>query len=74
MTNSNEHSEADRIENWASDSKTSADLVDRAFKEAVRQAIEEHHRAGNPVPIARDRQIVLWYPDGSLHPADDEDA
>jgi hypothetical protein len=53
-----------------SDSKVFADVVDRAMKRAVKQAIAEHHRAGNPVAIWRDGQVVLWYPDGSFRPVD----
>jgi hypothetical protein len=71
MSESNEPSAADRRRTWSSDSKIFADLVGRAFEKAVRQAIEEHHRAGNPVPIARDGRILLWYPDGSFRPLAD---
>ena len=50
------------------DSKAFADLVEKAMKRAVKQAIAEHHRAGNPVAIWRDGQVVLLYPDGSIQP------
>jgi hypothetical protein len=45
-----------------------ADLVEKAMKRAVKRAIEEHHRAGHPVTIWRDGQIVRLYPDGSVQP------
>jgi hypothetical protein len=48
------------------DSKLLAELVDRAMQRAVQAAIEEHHRLGNPVPIWREGEIVLLYPDGSV--------
>ena len=51
-----------------SDSKLLADLVENAMKRAVKEAIAAHHRAGNPVAIWKDGQVVLWYPDGSFRP------
>ena len=33
---------------------------------AVRDAIAEHHRAGDAVPIWREGRIVLLHPDGSI--------
>jgi hypothetical protein len=59
---------ADSAQDWRTDSKAFADLVHRALQEGARRAIEEHHRAGNPVAIWRDGQVVLWYPDGSIQP------
>jgi hypothetical protein len=50
------------------DSEMFADLVEKAMKRAVREAIEEHHRAGHPVSIWRDGRIVRLYPDGSVQP------
>jgi hypothetical protein len=41
------------------------------MKEAVRDAIADHHRAGNPVAIWRDGKVVLWYPDGSYRPVEE---
>jgi hypothetical protein len=43
-------------------------MVERAMKRAVKDAIAAHHRAGNPVAIWKDGQVVLWYPDGSYQP------
>jgi hypothetical protein len=60
-----ENSQAD----WWSSPEALAELVQKAMDRAVRQAIEEHHRAGQPVSIWRDGQIVLLYPDGSVQPA-----
>lgn len=40
--------------------------VMRYAGQAVREAIAEHHRAGDPVSIWRDGRIVLLYPDGSI--------
>ena len=51
------------------DAKAFADLVEQAMKRAVKQAIGEHHRAGNPVAIWRDGRVVWLYPDGSIQPA-----
>jgi hypothetical protein len=45
-----------------------SDLVENAMKRAVKEAIAAHHRAGNPVAIWKDGQVVLWYPDGSYVP------
>ena len=41
----------------------------RALKEAAAAAIAEHWRAGRPVYIWEDEQVVAWYPDGSKAPA-----
>ena len=57
-----------------SDSKLLADLVENAMKRAVKEAIAAHHRAGNPVAIWKDGQVVLWYPDGSFRPVPSETA
>lgn len=37
------------------------DLIERALCEAVRDALREHKRAGNPVPIWENGQVV-WIP------------
>lgn len=50
------------------DSERLAEMVERAMKRAVKDAIAAHHRAGNPVAIWKDGQVVLWYPDGSYQP------
>ncbi len=36
--------------------------VERAFQEAVAEAIAEHHRAGRAVPIWRDGRVVMLPP------------
>jgi hypothetical protein len=41
----------------------------RAMKEAVAGAIAEHWRAGRPVYIWENEQVVAWYPDGTKVPA-----
>jgi hypothetical protein len=51
-----------------------SDLVENAMKRAVKEAIAAHHRAGNPVAIWKDGQVVLWYPDGSYRPVASETA
>jgi len=43
-------------------------VVTAASREAVRAAISEHHRAGDPVAVWKDGEIVLLYPDGSTGP------
>jgi hypothetical protein len=57
-----------------SDSKLLAELVENAMKRAVKEAIAAHHRAGNPVAVWKDGQVVLWYPDGSYRPVPSESA
>jgi len=56
---------------WWSDSRIFAELVQKAGQKAVRQAVEEHHRAGNPVAKWRDGRVVLLYPDGSIRPVEE---
>jgi acyl-coenzyme A thioesterase PaaI-like protein len=41
----------------------------QAMKEAVAAAIAEHWRAGRPVHIWRDEQVVALYPDGTTRPS-----
>jgi hypothetical protein len=60
--------------NWRTDPNDFADLVTASAKVAVQDAIADHHRAGNPVAIWRDGQIVLLYPDGSTRPVDAEES
>jgi hypothetical protein len=42
--------------------------AERAMKEAVAAAIAEHWRAGRPVYIWQDEQIVALYSDGTTVP------
>lgn len=49
-----------------------SDLVENAMRRAVKEAIAAHHRAGNPVAIWKDGQVVLWYPDGTYDPVPTE--
>jgi hypothetical protein len=42
--------------------------AERAMKEAVAAAIAEHWRAGRPVHIWQDEQVVALYPDGTTVP------
>jgi hypothetical protein len=44
----------------------------RAMKEAVAEAIAEHWRAGRPVYIWRDEQVVALYEDGTTVPVNRE--
>ncbi|MBW8873905.1 MAG: hypothetical protein JF614_02995 [Acidobacteria bacterium] len=46
--------------------------ADRAMKEAVAAAIAEHWRAGRPVYVWRDEQVVALYPDGTCVPESEE--
>ena len=46
--------------------------AERAMKEAVAAAIAEHWRAGRPVHIWQDEQIVALYPDGTTIPVNRE--
>jgi hypothetical protein len=41
-----------------------------AMKEAVAAAIAEHWRAGRPVYVWRNEQVMALYPDGNAVPAD----
>lgn len=40
----------------------------QAMREAVAEAIAEHWRAGRPVHVWQDNQIVALYPDGTAVP------
>ena len=44
--------------------------AERAMKEAVAAAIAEHWRAGRPVYVWRNEQVMALYPDGTVAPAD----
>jgi hypothetical protein len=46
--------------------------ADRAMKEAVAAAIAEHWRAGRPVYVWRDEQVVALYSDGTTVPYSQE--
>jgi hypothetical protein len=55
------------------ESKQFAEQVESAANRAVQRAIAEHHRAGDPVVIWRNGQLVQLYPDGSVRAADGRD-
>ena len=63
---------ADSQSDLWSDSELFATRVQQSLEQAVQEAIEDHHRAGNPVAVWRDGQVVLWYPDGSYQPVPSE--
>ena len=39
------------------------DLIERALKRAIREALQRHKQAGNPISIWRDGRIVWLEPD-----------
>ena len=39
------------------------DLVEKAINKAVREALLEHKRAGNPVAVLRDGKVVVLQPE-----------
>ena len=39
------------------------DLVEKGIKKAVREALFEHKRAGNPVAVLRDGKVVVLQPE-----------
>ncbi len=41
--------------------------VDRAFDRAIREALRQHKRAGNPVPIWKNGKVV-WIPASKIRP------
>lgn len=43
--------------------------ANQAMKQAVKAAIEEHWRAGRPVYIWRDEQVMALFADGTCIPA-----
>jgi len=43
--------------------------ANEAMKKAVKAAVEEHWRAGRPVYIWRDEQVMALYADGTCVPA-----
>jgi hypothetical protein len=42
------------------------ELVSRAMRTAVREAILQHKRAGNPIAVWRDGKVV-WIPPRKIH-------
>jgi hypothetical protein len=46
--------------------------AERAMKEAVAAAIAEHWRAGRPVYVWRNEQVMALYPDGTAVPVNPE--
>jgi hypothetical protein len=65
---SNDHAGGNGTKNWRGNSEAFAEVVERAAKRAVKAAIAEHHRAGEPVVIWEEGRIVYLYPDGSKRP------
>jgi hypothetical protein len=41
--------------------------VDRAFDRAVREALRQHKRAGNPIPVWKNGKVV-WIPASKIRP------
>jgi hypothetical protein len=41
--------------------------IDRAFDRAIREALRQHKRAGNPVPIWKNGKVV-WIPASKIRP------
>ena len=50
--------------------ETLFDKAEEALHKAVAEAIEEHWRAGRPVHIWQDGQVVALYPDGRTEPVE----
>ena len=67
---SNGRQGANGRQDWRTDPEVFADLAFAGMQRAVTEAIEDHHRAGNPVAIWQDGQVVLLYPDGSTRPVE----
>jgi len=42
--------------------------AEKAMKEAMAAAVEEHWRAGRPVYVWRNEQVMAVYPDGTAVP------
>jgi hypothetical protein len=53
---------------WLTDPDAFCDQVVEGMQRAVREAVAEHHRLGNPVAIWRDGHVGWLYPDGTFHP------
>lgn len=47
-------------------------LIDKALKKAIREAVLQHKRAGNPIVVWRDGQIVWLKPEEIVVPEEDE--
>ena len=43
-------------------------LIDKALKQAVREAILQHKRAGNPIVVWRDGKMVWLKPEEIIEP------
>ena len=43
-------------------------LIDKALKQAVREAILQHKRAGNPIVVWRDGKMVWLKPEEIVEP------
>ena len=48
------------------------EAIGRAMRQAVREALWQHKRAGNPVPVWQDGRVV-WIPASELVIPDDEE-
>ena len=46
--------------------------VTRRFEQAVREALIDHKRAGNPVAVWRDGKVVIVPPEEIVLPGEDE--
>jgi len=58
---------------WREDPDLLFELIRKGMQRGVREAIADHHRAGNPVAIWRDGQIVMLHPDGSVQPVNGQE-
>lgn len=56
-----------------SDRLLDVELIERALRKAVREALRQHKVAGNPIAISRDGQVVWLRPDEIPDSAADED-
>jgi predicted metal-dependent phosphotriesterase family hydrolase len=54
-TKSNENGKEDRIEKIFADEKQ----ITKALQRGIREAVEAHRRAGNPIAVWRDGKAVL---------------
>jgi len=73
MTKLNDRPSVNSHEQALQNTDAFADAVLRGMKQAVRDAITDHHRAGNPVAIWREGKVVLWYPDGTYPDVEESD-
>ena len=72
--NSNGQRSPNENGHWRSDPEVLVRIVREEMRQAVKAAIADHHRNGNPVAIWRDGRVVLLYPDGSIRPVDEPDS